>query len=301
MRVFSGAFYFFLLIYGLCLSSTFGYVYQKYTEGSHIIHVVTLKKGENTFDLVKANDGKGRETLSSMAARTKAKVAVNAGFFEIGGKKDGEASLTLVIKGKIYTIRQKKQPLLILTEDTLSIIEGNPKDYLSQTVSMVAGIPLLLEHGEVVEALKKQISDFYTKPHARTAVGIKSNGDVVIVVAEHGYLKDITAMTMGDVQAFVDEFSKTHPGKNAKTLTLAETKKFLKEEFTSKTGPKGLTLLELATFMQKLGCVTALNLDGGGSSTLWIEGKVVNHTVGDCDEGEGTVMERPLSDALIIH
>ena len=38
----------------------------------------------------------------------------------------------------------------------------------------------------------------------------------------------------------------------------------------------GLTLYELAQFMEELGCETAYNLDGGGSSTMWFMGKVIN-------------------------
>lgn len=38
----------------------------------------------------------------------------------------------------------------------------------------------------------------------------------------------------------------------------------------------GATLGELAEIMLDLGCVTALNFDGGGSTTLFYEGKIVN-------------------------
>jgi hypothetical protein len=38
----------------------------------------------------------------------------------------------------------------------------------------------------------------------------------------------------------------------------------------------GMTFSELAALMLKLGCKDALNLDGGGSSTMWLNGKVVN-------------------------
>jgi len=39
----------------------------------------------------------------------------------------------------------------------------------------------------------------------------------------------------------------------------------------------GLTLTELANFMKSIGCVNAMNLDGGGSTVLYVNGKVVNH------------------------
>lgn len=42
------------------------------------------------------------------------------------------------------------------------------------------------------------------------------------------------------------------------------------------TGSVGMTLLELALFMQELGAVDAMNLDGGGSSEMVINDKIVN-------------------------
>lgn len=38
----------------------------------------------------------------------------------------------------------------------------------------------------------------------------------------------------------------------------------------------GITLTELANFMKSIGCYNAMNLDGGGSTVLYIDGKVVN-------------------------
>lgn len=38
----------------------------------------------------------------------------------------------------------------------------------------------------------------------------------------------------------------------------------------------GMTLRELAEYMARIGCEQALNLDGGGSSTLWLNGRVMN-------------------------
>lgn len=38
----------------------------------------------------------------------------------------------------------------------------------------------------------------------------------------------------------------------------------------------GMTLSELASFMKGLGCVNAMNLDGGGSSVMYVNGNIVN-------------------------
>lgn len=39
----------------------------------------------------------------------------------------------------------------------------------------------------------------------------------------------------------------------------------------------GMTLTELSNFMKSIGCYNAMNLDGGGSTVLYVNGRVVNH------------------------
>ncbi|MCX6990044.1 MAG: phosphodiester glycosidase family protein [Chlamydiae bacterium] len=48
----------------------------------------------------------------------------------------------------------------------------------------------------------------------------------------------------------------------------------------------GMTIKELAYLMLDLGCTEALNLDGGGSSTMLVEGSVMNEPHGKILEGE---------------
>jgi len=65
---------------------------------------------------------------------------------------------------------------------------------------------------------------------------------------------------------------------------------------------EGMTLNEVAELMQLLRCKDAVNLDGGGSTTMWISGKPFNGVVNmPCDnkkfDHEG---ERPVSDIIII-
>lgn len=59
---------------------------------------------------------------------------------------------------------------------------------------------------------------------------------------------------------------------------------------------EGLTLYELAEFLQELGARTAYNLDGGGSSTMWFNGRVVNEPVNHGSK----VSERRVSDIVYI-
>ncbi len=59
---------------------------------------------------------------------------------------------------------------------------------------------------------------------------------------------------------------------------------------------EGLTLYQLAEFMQSLGADIAYNLDGGGSSTMYFNGRVINNPT---TNGK-TIKERSVSDIVYI-
>lgn len=52
--------------------------------------------------------------------------------------------------------------------------------------------------------------------------------------------------------------------------------------------------------MLEQGCISAINLDGGGSSSLYIQGKYINNQIGDKDEASGLAVVRPVSDAIVF-
>ena len=58
----------------------------------------------------------------------------------------------------------------------------------------------------------------------------------------------------------------------------------------------GLSLLQLAGFMKELGAVTAYNLDGGGSSTMYFNGEVINNPT----TSGRSIKERSVSDIVYI-
>ena len=59
---------------------------------------------------------------------------------------------------------------------------------------------------------------------------------------------------------------------------------------------EGLSLYELAVFLQSLGVRTAYNLDGGGSSSMVFLGQVVNNPT----TGGNRISERSVSDIVYI-
>jgi hypothetical protein len=64
----------------------------------------------------------------------------------------------------------------------------------------------------------------------------------------------------------------------------------------------GMTLEELARFLVDLGCVTALNLDGGGSTTMWVRGEPFDGVVNfPCDDRRFDHLgERAVANALLV-
>jgi exopolysaccharide biosynthesis protein len=57
---------------------------------------------------------------------------------------------------------------------------------------------------------------------------------------------------------------------------------------------KGMCLYELQKYLSDLGCTDAINLDGGGSTTMWTINKGVVNSPSDKSG------ERPVANALII-
>jgi uncharacterized protein YigE (DUF2233 family) len=95
--------------------------------------------------------------------------------------------------------------------------------------NIIASTPLLINDGKIQSGILTNTSEFYTKRHPRSAIGLLENGSLLLVVVD-GRSQDSA----------------------------------------------GMTLIELAEFMLEQGCHAALNLDGGGSSTLVLGDKVMN-------------------------
>lgn len=122
--------------------------------------------------------------------------------------------------------------------------------------NIVGGTPILIRKGKKITdfSSEKTRQSFLDDRHARTAVGLRSNGQWVFAVID---------------------------GKQSELS-------------------RGMTMNELATFMFEIGCTDALNLDGGGSSTMVLDGKVVNDPVGDEDEDANLKKVRRVADAILI-
>lgn len=117
----------------------------------------------------------------------------------------------------------------------------------ANAVDLVGGTPQLVVDGGLAVAgdLDGDGSSFFQR-QPRTAVGVTSDGTMLLVVVDG-----------------------RQPGYSV-----------------------GMTLRELSSFMLSLGARNAMNLDGGGSSAMWVNGLVVNQP------SDGS--ERVIADALVV-
>lgn len=168
--------------------------------------------------------------------------------------------------------------------------DGKPIN-LSKTASVVTGIPVLVQNGKNVIDNPKQNDP----AHARTALGLRNDGTIVIVVAEHIYKQHVKDLKLVQARLIL----RKEKGVTFEKLTLPEALKILEKHLVNDT-IVGLTTSELADYMLSLGCESAINLDGGGSSTLFMNGKIINNVTGDEDEALGEHTVRPVSDAIVI-
>lgn len=200
-------------------------VMEEKTANQHywIAEVVASKETPLKAEFANNTYGGTRESLSTMANRVGAVLAINAsGFYTDTNKPMG----SIVRDGQLLQTDPHFTWEVLSTTwyGDLDFFQVNNQEdaYAADINDSFAFGPILVRNGTATE-----IKD--TSRHPRTAIGQLDDKRYVIVVAE-GRLENA----------------------------------------------EGLTLTELQNIFLNLGCKTAYNLDGGGSSTLYFKGKILN-------------------------
>lgn len=163
-----------------------------------------------------------KETLGHYYNRQdrKPEVLINGGFFALS---TGETCFTFIDDEEFIKFYQTVNTGFGLTKSDRSDLKFDTvTESGNRYYDFIAGYPVLVENGKAITKFTYANEINYNA--ARTAIGKKSNGDVVIV----GVSKP------------------------------------------------GVGLGKLAILMASYGCEYAINLDGGGSSRLMVNGEVVN-------------------------
>jgi len=204
-----------------------------------------------------------RTKTSIMAKKYDAIAAINGSFFDMDRHNPvcylriDSIELGENTPGKDTVNRKYYQyGTLLVDEDTVRIERTDSARMWERTLTdrniMTAG-PLLIYHNENQPI--RQDRTFVTNRHNRTAVGLRSDGSIILLTID---------------------------GRT--------------------TSSEGMTLDELTKTMRWLGCTEALNMDGGGSTTLYIrdypEDGIINHP---SDNGRFDHQgERGVSNAILV-
>ncbi len=124
-----------------------------------------------------------------------------------------------------------------------------------------------------------------------TAESLLENGAVQILSFGPGLIEDGTIAVSQNEE--VDQAKRSNPRTAIGMIEPLHYVIVVSDGRTSES--EGLTLYELAEVMKDSGCSEAYNLDGGGSSTLWFNGKVINNPTDGRKLGE-----REVSDIVYI-
>ena len=241
-------------------------------------------KFANNPSVILYSDRWGRSTLTTFKNRTEIVISKDMKVIDLANHGNN----TIPPEGYVLSLPQNQDISSIKIGDLVQFKE-NHYSIFDKSTSAIMGIPFLIMDGITNDKLLD------SEKHARTAIGIDKNGKIIILVVECIYTKAPSSLTLRETQ---DIFQKKNISINE--LQVNDVKKILLNELSNTNNAEGMSLKELANLMLEQGCTSAINLDGGGSSTLYINGKYINQQIGDEDEANGLTTVRPVSDAIIF-
>ncbi len=223
---------------------------------NQIISLLTLQKTD--FKKMKIEFGFSKSDLKRTSTYAKSKnalAAINGGFFNVD---EGGSVSYFEINDSIIS-RQRNPELKWGISD--SIING--------AIVIVNDSIINIEH-----ALSEQ---FYESSNKELAVLI--TGPVLLLNSEE--------MSLPQKKFVTNRHPRTCLCKKKTSLV------FITIDGRSKEA-EGMNLFEVQKFLLSIGCIDAINLDGGGSTTMWIHDKGVVNFPSD------KTGERPVSNALLL-
>jgi|APDOM4702015159_1054818.scaffolds.fasta_scaffold00166_6 exopolysaccharide biosynthesis protein len=228
-----------------------------------VVHVALLKAGTASLKLkIAAADPNVKfEKTSTIAKRVDALLAINGSYFDGAGAP----SFYLKIDDRVVNPTggpntERGEGIFYIDKQGVCHIAYRPSDFTE--VSAIAQYafgagPVLLANGEE-QPNGDPVWNGATR--ARTAIGIRQNGDVLLAVVDETLASDASALAAG------------------------------------------VTVQQMGKLLKRLGCVSAINFDGGGSSVMYIGtlGVVSFPSDGSSDNTMVSTRERSVQNILAI-
>lgn len=178
----------------------------------------------------------------------------------------------------------KKSPYAPKYGTSLRVVDGKIEKASTNPLDIPENGYVISGPKNVLEPLLKEKTvklDIKTQPEWKNVKHIISGGPYLVKHSE--VYVDMTAQKLNAIG-----------GRNPRTaIGYTSADSFILVTVDGREGKSvGMTLMELARFMKSVGCIDAINLDGGGSTVMYVNGEVVNKP-----QVKGGI---PISNALVI-
>ncbi len=234
--------------------------------------IIDSKNPHLNTDIVVSNDDDGRETPSQFAERLNANVVVNGGYF-------------LMHKNPTEHVGLLKDNDVIISHTLRSILKRGKRYYLTRSAlgfdkTGQMDIAWIASHNDSVLEWKEPAKNKPDKPVTELNYEKGKYWDMSDalqagpIIVSNGR-KNVTAV---EEVFFWSKIPDIHP-RTAVGYTKEGENIFLVVD-GRQPDSRGVDLNELAILMFDLDCEEAINLDGGGSSALVVNGKLLNRPAG---------------------
>ncbi len=224
-------------------------------DSNQIISILSIKKNSKKYKIRFVYSSSELKGTSEFAEENSALAAVNGGFFDMD--KGGSVTYFEMNDTVINRNISKKNKW------------GKPKNLMN-------GVVILDKNDSIIIDYAKQEQFYETSKDEKT----------VLVAGPVLYLNS-KPVEMPDLK-FV---KKRHP--RTCLCTTDDSVVFITIDGRSKNA-HGMNLYEVQDFLNSLKCIDAINLDGGGSTTMWIKNRGIVNNPSD------KIGERPVANALLI-
>ncbi len=158
-------------------------------------------------------------------------------------------------------------------------VAGKPL-ILSEIPLIISGSDLLIKNFRIPAKITSKInkSAFRDEPHGRTAICQFNKTKYAVYVVDHNPAKSVYDIAFRDMVVPLKREGLDR--ETALKMSLGELLQLYTKLDASSERSIGISLGDFAKLLEREGCMNAINLDGGGSSTLVVNNKVVNNPTG---------------------
>jgi exopolysaccharide biosynthesis protein len=191
-----------------------------------------------------------------------------------------DANAIIALNGSFFDVEKGGSVAYLESDGQVISRNRNPTEKWAKTDSLLNGAIVLDTSGHLkIEAAKSEL--FYEQSHSEKAVLF--SGPILLVAGEKVKLEN---------SAFVH---KRHP-RSCLCITDDNSILFIAIDGRNENA-LGLSLEETQRLLLSLDCKNAINLDGGGSTTLWANDGKMESILNNPSDKEG---ERPVSNIILI-